>query len=133
MYENEDFDFEDMDLDEDPILEDLMEKLRRIPRNTMLVLNLPKYAEAQKAIVSLKEIAIRDYPDAEFEVEFDNLTGTSLCFRIRAFGLNVYDTEKFSSAVSIADTIDIVPLSDEEVEIGFTFRKIRIPAPPTKC
>lgn len=130
MKDNE-FEFDGFDdIGDDGILEDLYEVLRRVPKNTILVMNVPRLIEVQKAITIIKNTVMEDYPDAQFKAYFDDLIGTTLLFEVRAEGLNVYDTNKFAEALAIANTMDVNPLDDDMVEIGFTFCSVRVPCKP---
>lgn len=132
MYENEDFDFEDMDVEESPILEDLMERLRSLPERMILILNMPKYERALRAIETISGFVLDVSPDAKITADFDKLTGTSLCLTIIADELSINKMQPFCAALHFTDTMSVVPLTDGNIEIGFTFEDIRLPAPPPK-
>lgn len=127
MYEENDFNPET-----DEALNELMSLLGRIPKNAVTMLNVPRYTEAVRSICQIVKFVKVDFPDAEATVEFDGLTGTSLLLTIVTDGVNVYKIKEFCDAVSVASTMDIVPLSDEKVQIGFTYEKIKVAVPPTK-
>lgn len=125
------FDFDEFnDADGDGILDELYEVLRHLPKSAVLVMNIPRFLEAQKAMAIIKKAVEEDYPDAQFEARFDELVGTTLLFEVKAEGLNVYDTDKFAEALAIANTMDVSPVVDDMVSIGFTFSSVRVPYKP---
>ena len=125
MYEENEFDPE-----ADGALEELMGLLKKIPKNTVTMLNVPKYTEAIRSVNQIVKFIKSDCPDAEITVEFDGLTGTCLCLRIIADELNVYDISEFCKAIEPASTMDVIPRLDERIEIGFTYKQVKIPVPP---
>lgn len=111
-------------------LEELMGLLGKIPKNTVTMLNVPKYGEAIRSANQIIKFVRSDCPDAEATLEFDGLTGTTLCLRIIADELNIYKIGEFCKAIEPANTMDVIPRLDEKLEIGFTYEGIRIPVPP---
>lgn len=126
MYED-DYEF---DQETDAALDELMEMLGKIPKNTVTMLNVPIYKEAVRSANQIVKMIKEDYPDAEVTLEFDGLTGTSLLLTVVSDGANIYAVKDFCSALSAASTMDIVPLNDGKAQIGFTYRKVKIPVPP---
>ncbi len=126
MSEN-DYEF---DPETDAALNELMKLLGRIPKNAVTMLNVPKYGEAIRSVNQIIKFVKADCPDAEITVEFDGLTGTTLCLRIIADGLNIYKVNEFCKAIEPANTMDVIPRLDEKLEIGFTYKQVKIPVPP---
>lgn len=126
MYEENDF-----NPDTDEMLEELMALLGGIPKNTVTMLNIPKYADAIRSITQIVKFIKEDFPDAEADVAFDELTGTTLILTMITEGVNIYAIKDFCSALSVASTMDIVPLNDGKVQIGFTYRQAKVAVPPT--
>lgn len=114
----------------DAALNELMEILRKIPKNKITTLNMPQYKQALISIDKITKFIKKDCPDAEITVDFDELTETSLCLRIVAGELNVYKIDEFCKAIEPASTMNVIPRLDEKLEIGFTYEKVCIPAPP---
>lgn len=127
MYEEDEFNSET-----DEALNELLGILGNIPKNVVTMLNVPGYVKAIRSITQIVKFVKVDFPDAEATVEFDGLTGTSLLLTIVTDGVNVYKIKEFCDAVSVASTMDIVPLSDEKVQVGFTYEKIKIAVSPTQ-
>ena len=125
MYEENDF-----NPDTDEMLEELMSLLGSIPKNTVTMLNIPKYADAIRSITQIVKFVKEDFSEAEANVAFDELTGTTLILTIVTEGVNIYAIKDFCSALSAASTMDIVPLNDGKVQIGFTYRKVKVAVPP---
>lgn len=125
MYEENDFNPEN-----DEILDELMALLGSIPKDTVTMLDIPKYADAIRSVMQIVKFVKEDFPDAEVDLEFDALTGTTLLLTIITEGVNIYSIEEFCRALSVASTMDIVPLEDGKVQIGFTYRKIKVAVPP---
>lgn len=125
MYEENDF-----NPDTDEMLQELMSLLGSIPKNTVTMLDIPKYADAIRSITQIIKFVKEDFPEAEANIAFDELTGTTLILTIVTEGVNVYAVKDFCSALSVASTMDIVPLNDGKVQIGFAYRKVKIPVPP---
>ena len=115
----------------DPV-EHLLDLIRSLPQNVPLMINMPRYVETLKAVAIIRRVAIQECPDAECEMEYDGLTGTSLCFRVKVDEFGVDDTSKFAEALEIADTMDVIPLADGRVKLGFTFERVRVPMPPPR-
>lgn len=126
MYED-DYEF---DPETDETLNELMGLLKKIPKNTVTMLNLPRYKQAIASIDKIVKFVKIDCPDAEVTVEFDGLTGTCLCLRIIAEELNIYKIGDFCKAIEPANTMDVIPRLDEKLEIGFTYEQVKIPVPP---
>lgn len=122
---------EERDLENDEVLESLMQLLKRIPKNTITMLNIPKYAAVLTSVNQIVKHVKADYPDAEASLEFDGLTGTTLILTIVADGMNIYDIKNFCSALSVANTMDVIPLEDEKIQIGFTYHDVKVPVPPS--
>ena len=127
MCEN-DYEF---DYETDAALNELMSLLGNIPNNSVTMLNIPRYMQAVISIEKIVKFIKADCPDAEVTVEFDGLTGTCLCLRIIANEFNVYKIGEFCKAIEPADTMDVIPRLDEKLEIGFTYKQVKFPIPPT--
>lgn len=108
----------------------LLEILGNIPKTSVTMLNMPRYTQAIISIEKIVKFIKADCPDADVTVEFDGLTGTTLCLRIIAEELNVYKVNAFCKAIEPANTMDIIPRLDEKLEIGFTYKHVKIPVPP---
>ena len=126
MYEN-DYEFAP---ETDAALNELMSLLGNIPKNTVTMLNMPRYMQAVISIDKIVKFIKGDCPDAEVTIEFDGLTGTCLCLRIIADEFNVYKIGEFCKAIEPADTMDVIPRIDEKLEIGFTYKQVKMPVPP---
>lgn len=126
MYEN-DYEF---DPETDAALNELMGVLGKIPKNTVTMLNSHRYGEAIRSANQIIKFVKADYPDAEVTLEFDGLTGTSLLLTIVSYGVNIYTIKDFCKAIEPANTMDVIPRLDEKLEIGFTYKNVRIPVPP---
>ncbi len=120
----------EFDPETDAALNELMGLLGKIPQNTVTMLNIPRYGEAIRSANRIIKFVKADCPDAEVTLEFDGLTGTTLCLRIIADELNVYKTDEFCKAIEPANTMYVIPRLDEKIEIGFTYKQVKIPVPP---
>jgi hypothetical protein len=127
MYDS-DYEF---DPETDTALNELMSLLGNIPKNTVTMLNMPRYMQAIVSVDKIVKLIKDDCPSAKITVEFDELTGTSLCLRIIADEFNVYRIGEFCKAIESADTMDVIPRLDEKLEIGFTYKQVKFPVPPT--
>ena len=125
MYEENDLFQESEDA-----IDQLLDLIGNIPQNVVTMLNIPKYAEAVRSISKIVKFVKEDFPDAKASVEFDGLTGTTLILTIITDGMNVCAVKDFCEALSVASTMDVVPLDDGKVQIGFTYRKIKVAVPP---
>lgn len=123
---------ERFDAEHQEALEELMELLKNMPKQHITMLNMPRYAQAVQSINKIVAYVKSDCPDAEVEVFFDELTGTSLCLKIIADEFNVYKIKDFCKAIEPANTMCVVPRNDETVEIGFTYEGAQVPVPPTE-
>lgn len=115
----------------DEILDELMALLGSVPKNAVTMLNIPKYADAIRSVTQIVKFVKEDFPEAEAKIDFDELTGTTLLLTIITEGVNIYAIKDFCEALSSASTMDIVPLNDGRVQVGFTYRKVKVPVPPT--
>ena len=111
---------------------ELLDLLGKIPNTNVTMLNMPRYMQAMISIDKIVKFVKDDCPDAEVTVEFDGLTGTCLCLRIIADELNVYKISDFCKAIEPANTMDVVPRLDEKLEIGFTYKQVKVAVPPNK-
>ena len=125
MYEKNEFNPEN-----DEMLDELMALLGNIPKNTVTRLNIPKYADAIRSITQIVKFVKEDFPEAETSIDFDELTGRTLILTIITEGVNIYAIKDFCEALSVASTMDIVPLNDGKVQVGFTYRKVKVAVPP---
>lgn len=125
MYEEDDFNSET-----DEALSELLGIFGNIPKNVVTMLNVPGYVKAMRSITQIVKFVKVDFPDADVTVSFDDLTGTSLLLTIVTDGVNIYKIKEFCDAISVASTMDIVPLSGEKVQVGFTYEKIKMAVPP---
>ena len=116
--------------DNQEALDELMEILKRMPKQHITMLNMPRYAQAVQSIKKIVAYVKNDCPEAEVEVFFDELTGTSLCLKIIADEFNVYKIKDFCKAIEPANTMCVVPRLDCTVEIGFTYEGAQIPVSP---
>ena len=111
-------------------IEGLLEILGNIPKTSVTMLDMPRYMQAIISIEKIVKFIKVDCPDAEIKVEFDGLTGTTLCLRVIADELNIYKVNEFCKAIEPASTMDVIPRLDEKLEIGFTYRQVKVPVPP---
>lgn len=117
---------------EESMLDDLRGILSKLPKNTVTMLNMPKYTEAMRSVMQIIKFVRKDFPDAEVDLKFDEWTGTTLILTIVAEGMNIYAVKEFCEAISVASTMDVVPLDDGKIQIGFTYRKMKVAVPPSK-
>lgn len=116
--------------EEERALDELMEILSKMPTKHLTILNMPRYAQALESVKKIVAYVKSDCPEAEVEVFFDELTGTSLCLKIIADEFNVYKIKDFCKAVEPANTMCVIPRLDETVEIGFTYEDTKLPLNP---
>lgn len=123
----------ELDPEANAALESLMDLLRnKMPKEYITMLNMPRYSEAMQSISKIVAYVKDDCPDADVEVSFDALTGTSLCLKIIADEFNVYKIKEFCEVLKPANTMCVIPRLDSTVEIGFTYEDAKIPMPPIK-
>lgn len=118
--------------DENKALEELMDILKKMPKQHITMLNLPRYSRAMQSIKKIVAYVKSDCPDADVEIYFDELTGSTLCLRIIADEFNIYKIKDFCKAIEPANTMSVVPRLDSMVEIGFTYDDAKIPVPPVE-
>ena len=123
---------DNFDPENTPELEALFALLDQMPKNVVLLLNLPRFKEVQLAITKIVKIACADDPDAEVKMEFDSLTGTTLLLEITADVVSIRKTKDFAQALTVTNTMSAEALRDGRVRLGFTFHDVRLPAPPVK-
>lgn len=112
-------------------VDELLGVLGRIPKESVTMLNMPRYMQAVISINKIVKFIKDDCPDAVITVEFDGITGTCLCLRIIADELNIYKINEFCKAIEPANTMDVIPRLDEKLEIGFTYKQVKVPVPPS--
>lgn len=117
---------------EEFVLGEIRALLDKLPKNTVLILNLPRYKEVCSAISKINGFVKDISPDAEFSARFDDLVGTCLLYTITADELSITKTKQFAEAIAVSNTMSVVPLTNGNIEIGFTFEDVRIPAPSMK-
>lgn len=122
----------DFNPETDEMLDELLTLLGNIPKNTVTMLNIPKYSHAIHSISQIVKFVKEDFPEAEASICFDGLTGTTLILTIVTEGMNIYAVKDFCKALSVASTMDVVPLDNGKVQIGFAYRNAKIPVPPTR-
>ena len=121
---------EEDDYQDPPEIEALLEMLRRIPKETVMAIDLQKYAVAKASITTLIRIISEDYPDADFKMHYDPLLGTSLALTVETDGINVYDTKEFREALEPVATICVEPLLSGKIRVGFKYTDVRFFVPP---
>jgi len=110
-------------------MEQLLSVLRNIPENPVLAINPIRLVAAMRSIKRIMQIVEEENPDAVPQIDYDSFTGTSLLMSVKVDEFNVYDTDAFAEAAAIADTMDVIPLSDGNIEIGFVYKDVRLPVP----
>jgi beta-lactamase class D len=111
-------------------LDELMSLLKKMPKEHVTMLNLPRYAQALNSINKIVNYVKGDCPDAEVKVFFDEITGTCLCLEIIADELNIYKIQEFCEAIAPASTFSVTPRLDYMVEIGVTYEEAKLPMKP---
>lgn len=119
-----------LDNEYEEAIEELLETLGNIPKQSITMLSMPRYVEAVKSISKIIKFVKEDCPDAQIKVDFDELTGSSLLLTIIADEFNIYKIKDFCAAIAPANTMSIIPRLDEKLEIGFSYEGVKVPAPP---
>lgn len=113
-------------------VDELVDYLKKhLPKDRILMLNMPRYMEAVKSVNKVLNIIRRETPEAKQEVKFDNLTGSSLCATFETDMLNIYNMKEFNDAIKCATTLAFEPLANGNLYIGLTYENAMVPVPPS--
>lgn len=108
-------------------IDGLLEILKKVPKSRLLMINGPRHEEAIRSIQQIVEYVRQESPDAEVSVSYDGIIGTCLLLEIVTDMLNIYNIKDFFKMAEAADTMDVVPLLDSKISIGFTYENARMP------
>lgn len=111
----------DEELDEALGLTELFDELRKMPEETIKIVNLPRLQEASQAIHTIVKAAKESTDATLTHVGFDELTGTTLVLEVSAEMLIFDNMKAFSKAIAVADTMEITPVSSGRFMVSFTF------------
>lgn len=111
----------------------LVEYLKcKLPKGVVLVKNKERYEEIKQAIQDIAD-AIWEYDEeAKVAVEQDELIGTCMLAEFVTDCLGITNTQLFCKGLQKATTMDVTPLVDGKIKIGFTFEDAYSPADPRK-
>ena len=101
---------------------------KNMPDTVYLVKNGERYNEIERAVVSFVDFIKSVSPDAIVDVERDCLTGTSICVYAKAQLYVFEDVKAFCENISEADVVEIMPRTDDKVEINLSFKNAYVPA-----
>lgn len=101
-----------------------------MPKKVYLVRNGSRYVEITGAMRDIETAINAATYDAVFNVESDELTGTTLALEVECDLLAITEVEQFCNAIRTSDSIDIVPLTNGNLSVVFGFNDAYIPAPP---
>ena len=119
--------YEEDELDEttEACLESIKYLLDKLPKQYMMTVNQERWLAAVKSIGEVVRLVKNDEPDAEIRLDYDELTGTSLCLFILANELGVDDVDDFCKAIQPANTMSVVPRIDGRIEFGLAYDCVR--------
>ncbi|MBQ8475390.1 MAG: hypothetical protein IJ499_07020 [Clostridia bacterium] len=123
---NFDFDY-DFDEEFDPVLEGLLEMVRKCPKPDMYILNFKRFAEAIKSSVQIVNAMKENSSELSVRYFYDPIIGTALCIEICAQIIGVVNMKSFAEALSAAETFGIDAKLDGSVSVGITYQNVRIP------
>ena len=111
--------------------EEMLNLIRRwmdnCPKPTVWFGHPINYPRAMRSVERILEVIHKESPEAEHEIVFDELMGTSLCLKVKAWTYSFCGCQDFAEAISLADSVDIDASSEGEVWLYFGFRKARVP------
>jgi hypothetical protein len=116
------------DTDGEPIEDFLIpikELFENLPKTRMHIADTKKYMDALHTIRAVKDHVLNEDCDAMFDVHWDPIVGTSLCFVIVSDTVNVYNIEQMCETLRCVSTISVSARTDDMFEIGMTFEGVR--------
>ena len=128
QFNEEDFDFLTEDeIDDITGMSDLLNLLRSLPDTYISVLDFRRYAEVTSAIARIIKF-ITDETDVHcIESYFDELLGTTLILSITTDIITISEVQEFCNALSVADTVEITPVSSGAFSVEITFQGVKKP------
>ena len=102
---------------------------KKMSDTVYLMRNPERYDVIVSAMSELKKYITTIEDDATFEVMRTGLVGEDLSLDVTCALLSISEVDGFCSAIKVADTIDVEPLSNGDLHIVFGFRRAYIPAP----
>lgn len=106
--------------------------IEHMPSTVYLIKNKDRYPVIEKAVREIADMALLCDQDAKIEIVPDELTGCTLCLRIKADLFVVDYIDKFCAALKEANTFEACANTDGTVSVSMTFQNAWIPAPPHK-
>lgn len=116
--------------EKDPIKALLEVYERHMPETAYLVRNKERYDEIVSAMEDIEAFISSIEESATFEIQKDELVGTSLGLVVNCTLLSFTEIDKFCEAIKKVDAIDFTALTDGTLEIVFGFNKAYVAAPP---
>lgn len=101
-----------------------------MPNTVYLVKNGERYDVIEKAVVGFINYIKSVSPNSIVNVERDSLIGTSICVYTKAQLYVFEDVKKLCESIAKADIVEIIPRTDDKVEINLSFKNAYKPAPP---
>lgn len=103
------------------------------PETIYVVKNKERCAEVMDALRTISELALNsNLEGTEISTDPDELLGTSLCVEIVTNLVVFEEMQRFSAALSKADTFEVYARTDGRVGIGITFEDVYEIAKPSK-
>lgn len=102
---------------------------KHMPETVYLMKNPERYPKIEKAVEEISSLVLAFDNKAKVKIAPDTLTGSSLCLSFTTNLIVIDEIDKFCSFLSEADTIEICPLKNGQIDLGLTFKNTWIPAP----
>lgn len=101
-----------------------------MPKTVYLVRNKGRYEEVVSAVKEIEDFISSIERSAKFKIDRDPLVGCHLSLVVTCTLLSVMELDKFCDAIKKASGMEIVPLTNGNLEISFGFSDVWVPAPP---
>jgi hypothetical protein len=125
--------YDDRDFsEEDEMLDFFRELTGHLPEDRAYIAHPTRYPRAWKAIQSILDTVKEADSDVTYEIIFDELLGTMMALRIRAWLFSFSPCGRFAESLALADTLDIEAMTDGTVCLTLGFKDVRVMIPYPK-
>ncbi len=90
------------------------------------ITNIPRFRQMQAAYESIRKL-FDGFADVSVSYSLKKLMRSIGVIRVEGSIIRISETDIFSNAASIANNIEVYPLTDGKVRMAFTFNDLAIP------
>lgn len=109
--------------DYETALDALLDYIQFLPKPTVKLLNVPRYAQLMKAATNLQRLIAETVPEGFLAIEFENDFNLA-CISTELPELSVTEIRSFCTILQNADNLEIYPLTNGHLRLDITFQRM---------